>query len=140
MQLSNNFTLAEFTISQEGERRNIDNRAPDTIIPVLVRTANNMEIVRKILGQPILISSGYRCPELNEAIGGSKTSQHVKGEAVDFISPKFGTPAQIVEAIRYSRVAYDQLILEYGRWVHISFTTNNRRQVLVIDSTGTRAL
>lgn len=138
MQLSKNFTLEEFTVSQEATRKSIDNTPSSTILSALTNTAENLELVRKILGQPISISSGYRSIELNKSIGGVATSQHCKGEAVDFISPKFGTPKQIVDMLKNSRVPFDQLILEYDRWVHVSFANSNRKQVLVIDSKGTR--
>jgi len=58
---------------------------------------------------------------------------------VDFTCPKFGTPAQIVAALVESDIQFDQVILEFQRWVHISFSPRNRRQALVIDKTGTRS-
>lgn len=139
MQLSKNFTLEEFTISQTAARRGINNFPSLDIIDTLIYTASQLELVRKNLSQPIIISSGYRCPELNKAVGGSKTSQHVEGKAVDFTSPRFGIPKQIITRILCSNIQFDQLILEYERWVHISFNKDNmRQQALVIDSTGTR--
>ena len=61
------------------------------------------------------------------------------GQAVDFTCPAFGTPAQIVRRIVSSGIEYDQCILEFGAWVHISFSDKPRRQALVIDKTGARA-
>jgi zinc D-Ala-D-Ala carboxypeptidase len=138
--LTNNFTLEEFTFSQEAERKGLDNTPVKGIFNNIINTAENMELVRNILnGNPIIISSGYRSPEVNAAVGGSKNSQHMRGEAVDFTCPKFGSPADIVKAIKNSILGYDQLILEFNSWVHISFSTSNRRQALIIDRNGTRA-
>jgi zinc D-Ala-D-Ala carboxypeptidase len=140
MMLSPNFSLTEFTDSQTAARMGIDNDPPVELVPVLKATARCMEDVRDLLGgKPVLVSSAYRSPELNAAIGGSKNSQHMSGEAVDFTCPKFGTPEQIVQAIKDSPLLFDQCILEYYRWVHISFSARNRRQTLIIDKNGTRA-
>jgi hypothetical protein len=93
---------------------------------------------------PITIKSGYRSLALNRAIGSKDTSQHIKGQAADFIAPRFGTPLEIVTALRDSGIAYDQLILEFagkGRgWVHVSFADNPRNMALQIDASGTRPL
>jgi len=140
MMLSPNFSLTEFTDSQTAARMGIDNDPPIELIPVLKATARCMEDVRDLLGgKPVLVSSAYRSPELNKAIGGSKNSQHMSGEAVDFTCPKFGTPEEVVKHIRASSLLWDQLILEFGRWVHISFSARNRRQTLIIDRNGTRS-
>lgn len=139
MNLTNNFTLEEFTFSQEAQRKGLDNTPVKGILSKLINTAESMELVRNLLyGAPIIISSGYRSPEVNSAIGGSKSSQHMRGEAVDFTCPKFGTPEQIVRMIKNSVLDYDQLILEFNSWVHISFSDKNRRQTLIIDRNGTR--
>jgi zinc D-Ala-D-Ala carboxypeptidase len=140
MMLSPNFSLTEFTDSQTAARMGIDNDPPVELVPVLKATARCMEDVRDLLGgKPVLVSSAYRSPELNAAIGGSKNSQHMSGEAVDFTCPKFGTPEQIVKAIKDSPLLFDQCILEFYRWVHISFSDRNRRQTLIIDKNGTRS-
>ena len=140
MQLSPNFTLDEFTFSQTAGRDNIDNTPTPDVLKRLTNTAQQMELVRVLLMQPINISSGYRSPALNKAVGGAAKSQHLSGEAVDFTAPKFGTPRQIVEKIKSSNIQYDQIIHEFDRWVHISFSeVANRKQALVIDTNGTRA-
>lgn len=138
MNLSPHFYLDEFVNSQTAARQGIDNNPTTSILLRLQRTALGMELVRNLLGAPIIISSGYRSPALNKAVGGAANSQHMTGEAVDFTCPGFGSPAQIVEAIKGSSVPYDQAIIEFSRWVHISFADKNRRQTLVIDSNGTR--
>ena len=138
MNLSAHFTLDEFTNSQTAARQGIDNTPSPDIVRTLQRTATGLELVRNLLGAPILISSGYRSPALNKAVGGAANSQHMTGEAVDFTCPGYGTPAQIVADISHSIIPFDQVIVEFGRWVHISFSDKNRRQSLVIDGNGTR--
>lgn len=145
MNLSPHFTLAEFSVSDTAARRGIDNTPPGHVIPALERTALGLEAIRVRLGTaPITITSGFRSLPLNRLIGSRDSSQHVLGEAADFICPRFGTPAEIVAAVRGSGIPYDQLILEYagsgGGWVHVSFTDNPRRQALKIDATGTSVL
>lgn len=138
--LSPHFTIDEFTQSQTAARDGIDNTIPPDLMPSAKRTAQGLELVRILLNShPVLISSGYRCPELNQKVGGSRLSQHMLAEAADFTVPTYGTPAQVVAAIVRSSIPFDQCILEFGRWCHISFTDKPRKQALVIDQSGTRA-
>lgn len=130
MRLSPNFTLEELTHSQTAVRRGIKNEANPVIRNNLTIVAANMEQVRKLLNDnSIAINSGYRNLEVNRLIGGSTKSDHMEGWAVDFTCHKFGTPAQIVDAIKASDIKFDQLI-EEGTWVHISFAPARRKQVL----------
>ena len=139
--LSPHFTVDEMTFSQTAERQGIDNMPGPDQLAALRRTAMGLEGVRvRLGGAPILISSGYRCPALNRAIGGSAKSQHMAGEAADFTAPRFGSPREIVDALVDADIGYDQLILEFGRWVHISFAPRARRHALIVDRTGTRPL
>lgn len=133
MMLSDYFSLDELTISQEAERRNIDNTPGPELLLTLQQTAEKMDAVRRLLGRPVIVSSGYRCPELNTLIGSDGKSDHPKGLAVDFICPGFGTVKQVFDKIRLSGVEFDQLILERGRWVHIGFGARMRRQCLTFD-------
>jgi zinc D-Ala-D-Ala carboxypeptidase len=132
MQLSPNFSLSQLSYSETAEQNGIDNTPPPEIVPNLKRLAEGLEAVRAVLGAPLEISSGYRCAALNEAVGGSATSQHMLGLAVDFECPAFGTPLEIADAIRRSGLEFDQCILEYGRWVHLSFSDAPRRRLLTI--------
>lgn len=128
--LSTHFTLEEFTASSEAERLSIDNTPSENIKRVLKETAEKMEKVREVLGnEAIHINSVYRSPTLNRFIGGSSTSAHKTGHAVDFKCPGFGTPEQITRCIQLSGIKYDQLIYE-GSWVHISFAPEMRQQTL----------
>lgn len=139
MQLTKHFSLEELTVSQAAERSGISNQPSSGILDNLTYTATQMELIRDLLRTPINVNSAYRSPEVNKLVKGAKNSQHVEGKAVDFISPSFGTPRQIVEKIKGSNIVYDQLIHEFNSWVHISFTKQgSRRQTLTIDSNGTR--
>lgn len=138
MFLSPHFALEELVATQH---REIDNTAPPAIVDALRKTAQLLEAVRTRLGVPIHVDSGYRCPALNAAVGGQPNSQHMTGHAADFIAPAFGAPATIASQLMdCPEIEYDQLILEFDRWVHISWNTNPRRQALVIDHTGTRPM
>ena len=139
MNLTAHFSLAEFTASDTASRLGIDNDAPDELLPVLTRTAQGMERIRTMLGHPVHINSAYRSPKLNAAVGSKPTSQHLRGEAVDFVCPGYGSPAKICRLLQPLMVdlAIDQLILEYGRWVHVSFTDKPRHLALTIDRAGT---
>lgn len=142
MKLTANFNLSEFTVSETAARQGIDNTPPSSVMPILNMTARKMEEVRIALGNhPITITSGYRSPKLNAAIGSRPTSAHVQGYAVDFVCPKAGTPREIVEKLLKSNVAFDQCIEEFppNGWVHISFAPQMRRMALTIDRNGTRA-
>lgn len=105
-------------------------------MPNLRRLARGLDEVRRLLGHRLRISSGYRCPELNAAVGGARASQHCEGLAADFECPAFGTPLEIAVAIQRSTIAFDQCILEFGRWVHVSFSDAPRRRVLTIYDDG----
>ena len=140
-QITEHFSLEEVIFSETAERFGIDNSLPPSLESVVKHTADEMEFVRRILGRPIHINSWYRCPELNTKLGSALTSQHIKGEAVDFICPPFGTPLEICREIISAGtvIPFDQLILEHS-WVHISFCSNPsvvpRREVLSLLSTG----
>lgn len=127
--LSSHFTLEEMVQSQTASRQDLDNTPPADILANLTATAGRMEAVRVLLGHPLLISSGYRSPAVNAAVGGVATSAHVHGWAVDFICPPFGDPFAICMAIAASDIAFDQVIQE-GTWVHISFAPTMRQALL----------
>ena len=144
MKLSEHFDLAEFTASQTADRRRLDNTPPQHVIANLLVLAAGLEQVRSLLGNhPLTITSGYRSPAVNAAVGSKPSSQHLLGQAADFICPRYGSPADIMAAIVGSNIKYDQAISEFasngGGWVHISFSGRGRKQALVIDNKGTRA-
>lgn len=137
-QLSPHFSLAELTVSQTAARKNIDNTPDAEELAALTFTASQMERVRKILGKPIIVSSGFRSKALNAVVpGSSNTSHHTLGYAVDFTCPAAGTPLQVAQKLA-NALPYDQLIHEFGAWVHISFHPRMRSQELTIDRMGVR--
>lgn len=131
--LTDHFSLAELTASETAARRGIDNTPSPEIVKNLIRTVQLLERVRVLLGsKAILVSSGYRSPALNAAVGGSKTSAHMQGLAADFICPGFGTPLAVCQRLESLGLEFDQLIQE-GTWVHIGLAAEGvkpRRQVL----------
>jgi len=126
--LSPHFSLEEFTRSQTATRQNIDNTPDDEQLNNLKRVAYTLEIVRLLLDRPIIISSGFRCLELNKAIGSSDKSWHTKGLAVDFHVNGM-IPGVVISQIR-DVVGYDQLIDEFEGWVHLGLSLEHRSQVL----------
>lgn len=136
MKLSPHFLLDEFTVSQEAARLGLSNTPPVSAVNNLRKLAETMEQVRELLGQPIIVSSGYRAPRVNKAIGGSRRSAHMQGLACDFICPRFGTPLAVAKEIAGSIIEFDQLIHEFGRWVHIGLAEVPRRQLLSAHTVG----
>lgn len=141
MQLSKNLTLAEMLRSESAKRAGIKNTPTDDHINNMEQLAEKIfQPIRDHFGIPIHISSGYRSKELNKAIGGSQTSQHSKGQAIDIDMDNTSiTNAQIFHWIK-SNLEFDQLIWEFGTtknpdWVHVSFVASgkgkNRKQVLM---------
>lgn len=128
--LTKNFNLSEFVVSQTAARKGLKNE-PGAADLANIRNflAPGLQKVRDLLGSPIVITSAYRSPIVNAAIGGSRTSQHMVGLAADFTAPQFGTPLDICRAIVKSGIDFDQLIFE-GSWVHVSFNAKPRRSVL----------
>jgi hypothetical protein len=137
--LSRYFRLAALVRSDTATRLAIPNRPPIAILRNLRRLARGLDRVRRLLGHPLEISSGYRSPALNREVGGSPRSRHQSGLAADFACRPYGTPFQISARLVRARIPFDQLIYEYGDhadggWVHISFGTRARRRTLTIRS------
>jgi len=134
MRLTEHFTLDEFLHSQTAVRHGIDNSLPEGILPNIHRLAERMEEIRFLLKHPVIISSGYRCPELNRKIGGSKTSRHMMGLAADFTCPGFGSPFEVAEVCAAHLLNFDQIIYEGagpGAWVHFGLSESfPRMQIL----------
>ncbi|HQR18331.1 MAG TPA: D-Ala-D-Ala carboxypeptidase family metallohydrolase [Gemmatimonadales bacterium] len=121
MHLTDHFTLAELTATRTG----LPNTPGDAEVAKLVRVAEMLEVIRAHFGRPIAVHSGYRSPQVNAAIGGSKTSQHMKAEAADFHVD--GVPlVDVFDWIRKeSGLAFGQVILEgsdpaHPTWCHLS--------------------
>lgn len=116
------------TASQTATRLGLDNTPPAPVLANLRRLADTMEQIRELLGYPIIVSSGYRAPRVNKAIGGERKSAHMRGLACDFICPKFGTPLAVAKEIAGSIIEFDQVINEYDRWVHVGLASQPRRE------------
>ena len=138
MKISDHITYAEAIHSNTAKRRGIDNTPNPTQVETMKVTAEKIfEPLRKFVGGPIKVNSFFRSPELNNAIGGSKTSQHCKGQAID-IDDVFGykTNAEMYNWIK-ENLNFDQMIWEFGtdmnpNWVHISYVSDedNRNRCL----------
>ena len=138
MKLSKNLSLKEATKSNTATRLGIKNEPEQWEINNLRAVAENIfQPVRDHFGVPIGVSSGYRCKELNTAIGGSKYSQHMIGEALDIDADIYGkvTNAEIFNYIK-NNLDWDQMIWEFGddeepNWVHVSYKEagTNRKQL-----------
>lgn len=141
MNLSPNFTLEEMTVSDTAARHGLSNQPSPDHLENLKRLAAFLEEVRNLLGKPITVNSAYRSPEVNEAVKGSKNSQHCHGCAAD-IRVSGMTPRQVVIAVINSKLQFDQVIEEFGSWTHISIPNRHdlpaRKQALTIDKQGTR--
>lgn len=131
-QLSANFALAEMILSRTAHRRGIDNTPPPAARKALQALAQEvLQPVRDRFGRPVIVTSGYRAPALNRAIGGSASSQHTLGEAADFTVSGVSN----LEVARWivANLPFDQLIYEFGEsgWLHVSYRAGRlRRQVL----------
>jgi len=139
MKLSKNLTLAEVTKSATAKRKGISNEPTIEDMENLKAIAQNIfQPLRDHFGCPIGVSSGYRSLDLNRAIGGSSTSQHCKGEALDIDCDMFGglSNREVFEYIK-EHLIFDQLIWEFGNdsdpdWVHVSYKRigKNRGEIL----------
>lgn len=141
--LTPHFTLEEFIASQTAARLGLSNMPTGQERANVGRAAEAMEKVRTVLGnRPVLISSGYRSPQVNKAVGGSPTSAHMFGLAIDFTVPGFGTPIEICHKLsaHMAELTIDQLIHEFDSWVHLGLSAGApRHMALTIDSSGTHS-
>lgn len=128
MNLSAHFTLEEATSSVTAELQGIENSPPAKIMENMKKAAAELEKIRAKVG-PILINSWFRSPALNRSVGGAFNSAHMTGWAIDIHSNKLD-PYQLGKFIIGMGISFDQIIHEYGQWVHISFDPAMRGQVL----------
>jgi hypothetical protein len=135
--------LAEFITSDTAAMQGIDNTPGDAEVEELAQTAELMELVRALCdSNPVYITSGYRCPALNAAVGGATNSAHLYGCGVDFTIPDFGSPLEVCLAIEpyMNEWNIDQLIYEMT-WIHIGRAippSTPRCQCLTINNYGTQ--
>lgn len=131
------FTMSELTSSPTARRKGIDNTPNGVQRAALTALVTNiLDPLREAYGKPIVVTSGFRCPRLNRAVGGVAKSQHMKGEAADIrtLSDKPSDNKKLFDLIIKLGLPFDQCIDEYGyNWIHVSYTSQgNRRQVLHI--------
>lgn len=124
-----NFTMSELLHSETAIENNIENlpnkESMDNMLELIFYC---LQPIRDKLKRPIIVTSGYRGKELNKIIGGVHNSQHCKGQAVD-IKINGMRPDELSDFIHNSGVEYDQLIVEYGSWVHLSYNRGNNRRM-----------
>jgi uncharacterized protein YcbK (DUF882 family) len=142
MNLSQNFTLEELTRSEAAARNSWDNTPNEAELENLKRLAAMLQEVKAAVGgKPVIINSGFRSKEVNDAVGSNDRSQHRLGCAADLRVPSM-TPRQVVEACIAAGVPFDQIILEFDAWTHISVPNTPeakpRGSKLIIDRAGTR--
>lgn len=136
MNLTENFTLNELVYSATAEKNKIDNRPSVQVIANLKSLCENvLQPLRNALGYPIIISSGFRCAVLNKKVGGTAASQHLYGQAADFIVPQ----KNLKDVFNYikSHLPYDQLLYEYNKtdkWIHVSYRNDGHNRKQAIDN------
>jgi zinc D-Ala-D-Ala carboxypeptidase len=140
--LSANFTLEELTRSEVAERNGWDNCPNEAEIDNLRRLASLLQQVKAAVGgKPVMINSGFRSKQVNDAVGSKDSSQHRIGCAADIRVPGM-KPREVVEACIGAGVPFDQIILEFDSWTHISVPNaadgTPRGSKLIIDKKGTR--
>lgn len=135
--LTENISLNELLASKKATQFGIDNMPSQIVLEHLIESAIHLwQPARELLGHPIHITSGYRCPALNAKVGGAKNSAHLYGYAIDFHCPKFGSTRQIVQFLasefKKNGIKFDQAIIEYPQspnsWVHLGYKKGNGTQ------------
>lgn len=127
------FTFGEFERSETATRHAIDNAIPEAAKRNIAALVDNvLDPLRETWGKPITVTSGYRCPKLNKAVGGVATSQHLTGEAADISVGSKKENAKLFKLAKDLKLPFDQLIDEKNfSWIHISYKRGgNRGQIL----------
>lgn len=126
------FTIKELSKSSTALSKNIDNSpSPDIVKNLTLLVDNILDPLREKYGKPITVNGAYRCPELNKAVGGSKTSQHMTGQAADITVGSPDNNKKLFNLIIEMNLPFDQLIDEKNfRWIHVSYSNKHRKQIL----------
>ena len=125
------FTIAELTRSATARRLGIDNTPPASAVRALTALVDDvLDPLREAWGGPIRVNSGYRCPELNKAVGGTPSSQHQHGEAADITVGSRSANRRLLALIKRLDLPVDQCIDEKGcRWIHVSHRAGRNRRL-----------
>lgn len=126
------FTITELSQSSTATQKGIDNTPnPDIIKNLESLVEHILDPLREKFGKPIIVNSGYRCPALNKAVGGSKTSHHMTGLAADITGGSVAKNRILFSLIQELDLPFDQLIDEKNyKWIHVSFSEKPRKQIL----------
>ena len=143
--LTENFTFAELTASTTAARLGLRNVPDGPALYQLTKLAEMLERVRSLLGVPVVVTSAYRSPEVNKAVGGRTSSDHCKGMAADIVAPRYGNAHAVAGAIapRVSELGVGQLILEGikgKQWVHLSIDPVDKpvNRIITITDAGVK--
>lgn len=126
MQLTANFSLAELTVTDQN-MPNVPNEAEVASLRSLAEMI--LQPLRDALGKPVRVNSAFRSEAVNRAVGGTATSQHRLGQAADIHVPGM-TSVEVAKTIVALGLPFDQVIEEFGSWVHVSYGPRRRRQQL----------
>jgi zinc D-Ala-D-Ala carboxypeptidase len=132
LKFTNHFTIEELTFSEVAARNGLNNQPDAEAIGSLRQLCLTcLEPLRDLIMQPIIVTSGFRSPKVNQWVGGSKNSDHLRGNAADIVCPEIAQP-DLFCIIRSTNLPFHQLIDEFGAWVHIAFRPGEpiRRQTL----------
>lgn len=132
------FTLQELLYSYQAEQRHIENKPTPEIVLNIKELIESLDSLREYYRKPILVSSGYRCPELNRIVGGSKTSMHLQGYAADLLpydKNMIDFKKAVIEWSKFNK--FDQIIMENAgikQWVHFGLWNNDhlQRRMLIL--------
>lgn len=126
------FSFSEFERSETASKRGIDNTIPASLKGNIEALVDNiLDPLREAWGRPIIVTSGYRSPALNKAVGGVATSQHQQGQAADITAGSPVDNARLFQLVQTLKLPFDQMINESDfSWLHISYSPRHRRQTL----------
>ena len=134
------FTIKELSHSETANRKGIDNTPTGDVVVSMTTLINEcLDPIRELYGKPITVTSGFRCPMLNKAVGGVNSSQHVKGEAADLVGRNDDETRKIFETAK-AFGQFDQLLYEKNSkgniWVHISYKASGNRTMCIDNYKG----
>jgi len=139
-QITKHFSVDEFVMTSH---RDIDNSLPQSLYSNALETCEMLERIRAFLSQragrdiPINLTSGYRCPQLNRAVGSSDSSDHIRAWAGDWTARQFGSPYQVCQALapKVDELGIGQLIHEFGSWIHVGVPKPSKQvnRIITID-------